>query len=196
MTAPHAAGTSRRRAPTWRWHLAVLLAVLVVPVLLLGWPSWNAQHRQDPIATTRVVIRTLSAAIAAYQVRTWSWQAEDPLTRLPVAHREALWDLNHDGVLDGRPSVQGGPGSDGGFAPDLIASGYQGPVAMLRPVLAKTALNASGQVVDAWGQPLRIRLEAAGAAGAAPGFTLWSLGPDGVEGTGDDIASGAAEPTP
>lgn len=168
-------------SPTWQ---LMMLATVVVPVLVVGYPLFT-KKRLSPIQATMALVATMRTGIAAYQTTTWSWQTDS--ADGPVTHREPLWDLNHDGLLDGRPSVGGGPGSDGGFPPEVIASGYRGAVEMLRPELKRFDLNASGQVVDSWGHPLRIAY-AAQAYGTL-GFGIWSLGPDGVEHTRDDITS-------
>lgn len=45
-----------------------------------------------------------------------------------------------------------------------------------------------GPTADSWGKPLVMRCGANLPAGAK-GFAVWSLGPDGVDGTADDIKS-------
>ncbi len=180
----------RRISPTWQF---TLLLTVVVPALVIGYAGLN-RKRQSPVQATTALVSLMTSGIATYERTTWSWQTVDQQANGPLAHCEQLWDLNHDGVLDGRPSVIGDEGSDGGFSAELIASGYQGPVAMLQPVLKKYDVNASGQVVDSWGHPLRIAY-AAQIYGSAD-FGVWSCGPDGIDQTGDDITSWSGANTP
>jgi hypothetical protein len=60
--------------------------------------------------------------------------------------------------------------------------------------LAMTGFDAPGwaagparQVIDHWNRPLHLAWSAR--AYGAHGFGVWSLGPDGGDGTGDDITS-------
>ena len=123
-----------------------------------------------------------------------------------------LWDLNNHGSNPDCPAVPNGPlkyySLDGlpkpisGASPDpalydaafdssvdkqLIASGYVGFYDMVRPTISGRFLKKNRQIVDAWGNPLRIAF-AADTYGSS-WFGLWSAGPDRRDDTDDDICS-------
>ncbi|MBA3936849.1 MAG: type II secretion system protein [Planctomycetes bacterium] len=68
---------------------------------------------------------------------------------------------------------------DGPFDTDLINSGYSGFYDMCQPSIAKKFVNKRHQIIDAWGQPLRIAY-AAKTYGASA-FGVWSAGPNQVD---------------
>ncbi len=69
----------------------------------------------------------------------------------------------------------------------LFFSGYTGFYDMVQPSIAKSFVNKKHQVVDSWGQPLRIAF-AANTYGAS-WFGVWSAGPDMKDDTPDDLCS-------
>jgi prepilin-type N-terminal cleavage/methylation domain-containing protein len=69
----------------------------------------------------------------------------------------------------------------------LKRSGYLGFYDMVRPTISPRFLKKNRQVIDAWGNPLRIAF-AADTYGSS-WFGLWSAGPDRCDDTNDDICS-------
>lgn len=65
---------------------------------------------------------------------------------------------------------------DVNFRREVLNSGYRGFVEMAQPQIKKTFINKRGQVIDAWGRPLRISY-AAKVYGTQP-FGVWSAGLD------------------
>jgi len=140
----------------------------------------------------------------SYSKQSWSVSAEDPPgsgTLRQVVY-PYLWDLNQadpdgrpgDGLIDGDPAATADATHDGPFWQPLIDSGYRGFTAMARPDLREGgAVNAKGQPVDAWGQPLRVSYSPT--AHGSRHYLVWSIGVDGTDenGQGDDITSGAEE---
>ena len=98
-----------------------------------------------------------------------------------------IFDLNRDNQIDGYAAVTASPTLDGGFPKEVIASGYTGFVTMVQPQIKKIFLNRQGIPIDAWKRPLRIAFAAKVYGTTA--FGVWSAGPDGVDGTTDDLQS-------
>ena len=79
---------------------------------------------------------------------------------------------------------------DGGFAKEVLASGYKGFVNMASPSVKKSFINKKGQIVDAWQRPLRISFAAK--VYGTQAFGVWSAGYDGKD---DDIVRGTETPS-
>jgi prepilin-type N-terminal cleavage/methylation domain-containing protein len=113
----------------------------------------------------------------------------------PVAF---LWDLNiFDGswnptigkevpvtapkfhLIDGTPALSTDATHDGGFLQPILDSGYTGFYNMVQPAIQRRFVNKKHQVIDAWGQPLRIAF-ASNVYGSL-WFGVWSAGPDKVD---------------
>jgi type II secretory pathway pseudopilin PulG len=77
------------------------------------------------------------------------------------------------------PSTDTAENFDGPFDTDLIQTGYSGFYDMCQPAIAKKFVNRRHQIIDAWGQPLRIAY-AAKTYGASA-FGVWSAGPNMVD---------------
>jgi prepilin-type N-terminal cleavage/methylation domain-containing protein len=65
---------------------------------------------------------------------------------------------------------------------DLVVSGYTGFYKMVRPPISTRFVNKRKQVIDSWGQPLRIAYAADTYGGSS--FGVWSAGPDKKDNTG------------
>ncbi len=100
--------------------------------------------------------------------------------------RQAAWDevsstsnAPNFGTSPNYASVAATENFDGPFDTDLIISGYSGFYDMCQPSIAKKFVNKRHQIIDAWGQPLRIAY-AAKTYGASS-FGVWSAGPNMVD---------------
>ncbi|MBA3699393.1 MAG: hypothetical protein H0W78_11140 [Planctomycetes bacterium] len=81
---------------------------------------------------------------------------------------------------------------DGGFTPEILASGYRGFVAMTGSLLKnRPSLKTSSRSTHGSG-PLRIAFSVK--IYGTTGFGIWSAGPDGVDGTADDLTSWTSAP--
>lgn len=65
---------------------------------------------------------------------------------------------------------------DVNFRVEVLNSGYRGFIDMAQPQIKKTFINKRGQVVDAWGRPLRIAYAAK--IYGTQAFGVWSAGLD------------------
>lgn len=134
-----------------------------------------------------------------------------PVGYMPQMRTAFLWDMNNRGnnpdcpavpngppkyySLDGEPRPIGFPANPGRYDDSfdasidrqLIASGYVGFYDMVRPTVANRFVKKNRQIVDAWGNPLRIAF-AADTYGSS-WFGLWSAGQDRRDDTADDICS-------
>ena len=68
------------------------------------------------------------------------------------------------------------PPYDVNFNLDILKSGYRGFINMAQPQIKKSFINKRGQVVDAWGRPLRIAFAAK--IYGTQSFGIWSAGLD------------------
>jgi prepilin-type N-terminal cleavage/methylation domain-containing protein len=104
---------------------------------------------------------------------------------------EAFWKSDGPTVTttsepkDRRDSFPFAGNSPSGYG--LFTSGYTGFYDMVQPSIHKRFVNKKHQVVDSWGQPLRIAF-AANTYGAS-WFGVWSAGPDLKDDTEDDLCS-------
>ena len=130
----------------------------------------------------------------------------------PMIRTAFLWDLNNSGSNPDCPAVPNGPNKyysldgepdpgparlppaapnplryDQNFVRNVNWSGYAGFYDMVRPTIALRFLSKKRQIIDAWGNPLRIAF-AADTYGSS-WFGLWSAGPDRRDDTDDDICS-------
>lgn len=175
-----------RPAPRAAWSLVELLVVIsiLVALIAMGFAIWSMVRTRAAIGSTQSLVTAVATQITTYntKVRLWTWQDGGGATR-----SEHVFDLNHDGLIDGRPGVTASDTNDGGFPSEVIASGYQGYVAMTGDDRGRSATGRNQQPLDAWKRPLRIAF-AARIYGTGS-FGIWSAGPDGIDGTADDVTS-------
>ena len=155
------------------------VALVLASVIFI---SWQVVKLRSQLQVSIAVVSTVAAAIETYPVKTWSWPVSASSRRT-----EFMWDLNHDGLVDGVPALVASATTDGGFPPEVIAAGYTGFYAMVKPTISLRFLSRRHQPIDAWGKPLRIAF-AAGVYGSM-WFGIWSAGTDGIDGTADDVKS-------
>jgi len=177
--------------------LLELLTVIGVMMALAGisFPVYHMREKAK-LASTRVLVETVCTAIANYPQTYWTVVIPPSGGNPALTRVGRMWDMNSgatmfvgDGILDGYvgPTAAATATNDGPFDPLLIASGYTGFLNMTQAPVAKRYVNAQGQIVDDWKNPLHI---AFGSATYGPsGVGIWSLGPDGVTNTADDICS-------
>lgn len=170
------------------WSFVELVIVISILMALMACviAVWSLVRTRTAIGSTHTLITAVSAQITTYGVPVWQWQDSGGTRTGP------MFDLNHDGLIDGRPAVVAGDDVDGGFPAAVIASGYRGFVAMSGITPGKTSLAKNQQPLDAWKRPLRIAY-AAKIYGTTT-FGIWSAGPDGVDGTADDLCSWPSTP--
>ena len=153
----------------------------------IGWPLYLSVRKASDISASRALIQNISTSIATYQLKTWTWEIPSTNGANPKLQSAYLWDLNLDGYIDGLPAEKSSLLTDGGFTPEQIGSGYKGFVSMVGPTIPKKFILKNLQVIDAWKQPLRIIYDKKKYAPDI--FCVWSAGPDGIDGTPDDLVS-------
>lgn len=163
----------------------MVLAALLLFIIAVGYPAWRYYTASADRNATIALVLNLATAITTYPAKTLSWERTTPTG--PQRLTDFLWDLNHDGHLDGLPAVTTSATSDGGFPPEVIATGYSGFYTMVKPTIALRFLSRRHQPIDAWGHPLRIAF--APDVYGSRWFGIWSAGPDGIDGTADDLMS-------
>ena len=162
--------------------LCVLLALAAMVIAV-----WSMVRQRTAIGATHALIGSVATALASYPARGWNWQDAGGVNR-----SAQLFDLNRDGLLDGTPAVVASDTADGGFTPEMIASGYRGYLAMTGVAMKPSSVAKNGQPLDAWRHPLRIAFAAKIYGVASVG--IWSAGPDGVDGNADDLRSWGGPP--
>lgn len=176
--------------------LVEMLVVISVVVALSAMtiPIVNMVRERGQRTQTRATVDAMTAAIAAAGSRSVTVMIGGELRTF------RRFDVDNDGLLDPDPRdvALALPAAERAA---LIEQGYLGPVAELQPSIPKERIDATGQVTDAWGQPLRIARLAASdedrlaslPAKGADAVALWSAGPDLTDDTEDDIRSWEAE---
>ena len=171
------------------WTIIELVVVLCVILILLGMTIavWGMFSHNTKVNATKNLVNAVSTAIDTYSTKLWSWQEGTPGTPSAAQKSAAIFDLNHDGLIDGAPAVIAGPKTDSGFTPAQIASGYTGFIRMTNATVKPSFIAPNFQLLDAWKRPIRIAY-AAKIYGTS-GFGIWSVGPDGLDGNEDDLRS-------
>jgi hypothetical protein len=177
----------KRRFPLLLVMVALALLMLLASIAI---PAWHYYKHRAAVQATAALVMNLATAMTQYPAKTWTWNTATPPDK--QLKTDFLWDLNHDGLIDGTPATKDTAMTDGGFSPDLIASGYPGFIVMARPTIARRFLDQRQQPIDAWGRPLRIAF-AADCYGSS-WFGIWSFGPDGIDDTADDLVSWKMRP--
>jgi prepilin-type N-terminal cleavage/methylation domain-containing protein len=151
-------------------EMAVVVGIIAA-LLALSLPVITSSRRDARIAATRSVVLSVSAMIANDARRVWTMVGSGGA--LTVGR---MWDLNQDGILDGRPSLEN-PLQP--YPAGAENSGYTGLVQMLAPDLPKSHVDNAQRVIDAWGRPLRIAYH--DSQYGARGYGVWSVGEDGQD---------------
>ncbi len=173
--APRAGGTA---VPVLAW-LMVVAGGLLAAASLVG-PAWHGLRESAARQAARDDIRVLVRGIEAFA------REEGRLPHPPVGgHRSRIWG----DAFDNREVIRflAAPRED---APPLLSA----PMAAPR----QSGLSPDGDFLDPWGRQYRIAfdltgdefLDLGGTRGRRPGtLAVWSVGPDGVDGTADDLTS-------
>lgn len=177
----------RHRAGFSLIELAVVMCVLVA-LMALGFVVWGMLRGKAAISSTHALVGSVAAQFATYSARQWTWEEPSGTRSGPI------FDLNGDGFIDGAPGTSATADLDGGFSAGLIASGYRGFVAMTGAPIKAAFISKNRQPIDAWKRPLRISF--AGKIYGTSGYGIWSAGPDGLDGTADDLTSWGSGPVP
>ncbi len=169
--------------------LIELVAVIGIIVILTGMliPVIGMVNRSSQKKTTQATVNAVALAI-----RLYGWDSVTVSLGAGNLRAYPAWDWNQDQFLDGRPEVEV-PGITSTMHPDhaLYRDSYLGFMDMVKPELPKRAINAQGQVIDAWKNVLRIAHAARVYGGDS--FGIWSRGPNGIDGPAgsgsDDLTS-------
>lgn len=162
--------------------LVIIVLCLLMMVITIGFLVWGPRVK---VNSTDALVSSVATAITTYQTKTWSWKVgTSGESGMRTYH---IFDLNMDNQIDGYAAVTASPTRDGGFPAQVIDSGYTGFITMAQPQIKKSFINRMGIPIDAWGRPLRIAFAAK--VYGTQAFGVWSAGPDGVDGTADDLKS-------
>ena len=156
--------------------LIVMSVIVALSGLSLG--AYSVLMENTRTSSTQALINTLTTQMVMYGSPVVIDGADPGGPRM-----RRLWDFDGDHQVDGDPST---------FAIQADADaaarcGYRGPVKQLNLQISKSMLDVSGRPLDGWKRPLQIAfaLQTYGATG----FGIFSLGPDGLPGTNDDLTS-------
>lgn len=170
----------------WSFVELVIVIAVLLALMALGFVTWSWLRTKAAISSTQALVGAVASQITTYSARQWSWQEPSG------ARTGQLFDLNRDGLIDGAPGITATADLDGGFSTELIASGYRGFIAMSGMPMKKSQIGKNQQPLDAWQRPLRIAFAAKVYGTTA--FGIWSPGPDGIDGTADDLTSWTGSP--
>jgi type II secretory pathway pseudopilin PulG len=157
--------------------MEMLIVILVIGILVgLAYPVAIGLLGEQKGKATQTLVSTVSAAIASYGTHV----------QLRSGERLRLFDMDGDGEVDGSPAKD----LDASVRDKAIEAGYGGPLIHLGINFLPKQVNPRKQPVDAWQRPLRIAFGSA--VYGANRVGVWSLGPDGKQGTDDDLTSWGA----
>src|SRR5262245_52994457 len=94
----------------------ILMLVLVGFFVVMGsdfhfrWHSISRSYRSLTLDSIHNVIDA---------IRESAFQEWPPSPAHGPTIKKWMWDLNHDGLIDGLPAITGSPTADGGFTPEL-----------------------------------------------------------------------------
>lgn len=191
--------------------IELLLAMAVVAVLVTAFGAsahlWLARSK---VRKAWQQVSLISGAIAAHPTRTWAKQIPVPKSGPPSHYEQAhfvLWDMDRDSILDGTvlsdESLRETKDDKADLADETkIPYDYRGFVETTRFRHNPKDLDPSGRLIDPWGNPYRVAMRlnepdpavwnarfGGGTTGQDLWYAVWSCGPDGKDGTKDDITS-------
>ncbi|MBA2480976.1 MAG: type II secretion system protein [Planctomycetes bacterium] len=175
-----------------------LMVVISIIIALAGLilPTVTYFRKVAEIAATKDLVMGVASAVSYYQQREVLVPAL-AVPGLPPQQIRRYWDFNlespqqpkYDYILDGDPDLDPGFSvSDRGAARNVS---YRGFLGMTGHAVPRRHVDAFSRLVDSWKRPLHIRF-AMRTYGSA-WYGIWSDGPDGREGTPDDIKSWSDE---
>lgn len=178
-------GEEQKKRKVTRWTVRIIVLCLLLLVIAIGVPVWSPPSIRTKVNSTDALVNSVATAITTYQIKTWQWN--EGTSSEPRFFTYHIFDLNRDNLIDGYAAVTSSPIQDGGFSKEVIDSGYTGFIKMAQPQIKKSFISPQGIPIDAWGRSLRIAFAAK--VYGTQAFGVWSVGPDGVDGTADDLQS-------
>ena len=167
--------------------LTVVTIIMILSGMVIGVTSYV--NRKSAIDKARTQMETFNMKITEYQTDAGflpettegDIEAQSGLIIYRMLYcdgvgADGIAGTADDGALDGRP--------DEGLVPYLADLD---PNTNPRNLIDKKGTPLPVAVVDPWGNAWRFRNERGGPDQENPDFDLWSLGPDGKNGTSDDI---------
>lgn len=165
-----------------RGFTMVEMLVVIVAILALmgmGIPAYQSIMARVRISSTRQLVVAISvAATSEPRSALTCGSANSPVIR-------DQYDFNRDGILDGRPDLD--PNFSTALRAEAESVGYLGSVAAGRLSLRRAQLDSAMRPLDAWKRPLRVGI--ASKTYGSHWIGIWSAGPDGVDGSPDDLRS-------
>ena len=169
---------SQRHAFTLIELVVVMGVIAAMAALTYGYLDY-ARHRAE-LAATEGLVQSVATAIVNHQGRYWQYLDGGQMRSVPI------FDVNRDGLLDGDP-VKINAITSGSFSDAIVDSGYSGFLGTTATDLPIRNLDEQAQVIDSWGQVLRINFDAQ--RYGANRFGIWSIGSDGIADNLDDVKS-------
>jgi prepilin-type N-terminal cleavage/methylation domain-containing protein len=174
------------------FSLIELMIVIAVMAALAGMVVVTVPYfkKSAEISASRTLVNGIASAISYY--RPGEILVPKSLPDLPAEKIRRFWDFNRlaaapfqDGLLDGDPGLDPAFTASDRIAADLV--GYRGFLGQTGHAVPTRHCDRYGRVIDSWKHVLHVRF-AADTYGAS-NFGVWSDGPDGIEGTKDDLKS-------
>lgn len=169
--------------------LVEMLVVIAVIIALAGmsYPVITGIKARTDLSVSTQLVQSVAAAIESYQLRAVTGTDGVIYRAWAVGQRNALagdtYQLAVPAQIDGDPRLY----EAGTTLAVRSPASYTGLVNMTGFPAPKETVNSHGQLVDRWRHPLRLAY-AARTYGSSD-FGVWSAGPDGIDGTADDLCS-------
>lgn len=183
----------------------VMVVTVIMALAAVGIPIYGVIVKQMKTASTRSLVALVGQQIQNYSAPRFVWTTRGLTPGAPpVIHSKPIFAMkqpsgwkNGSGVVINFPTIDGLPQPpgvasdpnryDGPFDAGVVENGYRGFYDMTGVTVEKRNVNAKHQIIDAWGEPLRI-VYAANVYGTRS-FGVWSPGPDKIDNTPDDLCN-------
>jgi type II secretory pathway pseudopilin PulG len=166
----------RNRGFTLIELMIVFAVIIALSALSLG--AYATLQDSARRSNTQALVNTLATQITMYGPAVVTDSADPAGLRL-----RKLWDFDGDQLVDGYPTELAATA-------DKEAAqrcGYLGAIDQLNLKVPKNMRDRQGRPLDGWGRPLHITF--AMQVYGNSGIGIYSLGPDGIAGTSDDLTS-------
>lgn len=153
----------------------LVVVAIIAALAAIGFPTMAVFKRKALVSGTQQLVNGVAVAVQGQQAS---------MVTLADGRLARVWDIDGDRVIDGDPRIAD---ADHPNLATVAPPSYTGFLAMTGFDAPAWAADPRRHVIDRWKRPLRIAWSAKDYG--AHGFGIWSLGPDGLDGTADDITS-------
>ncbi len=184
-------------------EMIVVISIIALMMAMM-FPVMSSMRERSRVSGTATLVHAVVTTIVSASQQSLT------VTESTGKRIYRIWDVNHDGLVDGSPALENTVLSAAEqYTAAVVASGYKGLYAATGMSLPKRNFDeTTGRIVDAWRRPLRIVFSEDVRYGSPPtahvavtnatafadplkaagGIGVWSAGKDGADEKLDDPA--------